>query len=100
MREVAGIYLRLGDEIDRGVNRRVHALAAAIAKNRLPGITDVDPCYACVYVEFDTRSLNAAKVGAWARGLPLEASDDAGRGARPGLRAAGAAATGAHRRGA
>ena len=85
MREVAGLYLRLGDEIDIAVNRRVHALARAISENRPPGITEVVPCYTCVYVEFDKRLLTAAKVSAWARNLPQEASHGSGRTVRLGV---------------
>ena len=72
MRAVAGLYVRLGNEIDADVNRRVHALAKALITSRPAGVTDVIPCYATVYVEYETGQLSAAGVRTWAESQTFE----------------------------
>lgn len=79
MHALAGIYLRLGEQMNPEVNRRVRALATSLAQQRLPGITEIVPCYASIYVEYRTDSLSAAKVRAWAESVPPADIADGGR---------------------
>lgn len=67
MPTVTGFHLVLGEGIDAEVNGRVHALARALIAEPLPGITEVIPSYATLYVEFDRELLSEQDVRAWAR---------------------------------
>ncbi len=55
---MAGFYLRLGQGLDPRANARVHALARALLESPPPGVTDVIPGYATLYLEFDPRRTN------------------------------------------
>jgi len=55
----SAILLRLGDVVDRAVNRRVRACASAIRAAGLAGVTDVVPAYASLAVHYDPSELNA-----------------------------------------
>ena len=47
------LTVELGDEISPEINSRVRALAAALARERLPGVIDLVPTYRSLLVHFD-----------------------------------------------
>lgn len=67
--------VRLGDQIDPAVNRRVHALAALIEAAPLPGVIETVPAYATLLVHFDPRIVAYATVADWIEGLADQAAD-------------------------
>ncbi|HZJ08200.1 MAG TPA: carboxyltransferase domain-containing protein, partial [Trueperaceae bacterium] len=79
MREVAGFHVRLGDKLDPAVNSRVHALARALEGARLPGVTEVIPSYATVFIEYEPLRLNEKSVRNWAAGVTVDTSATAGK---------------------
>lgn len=70
-----GLHLRLGEGIDPDVNARVHALARALLDDPLPGVTDVVPSYATLYVEYDRARLAERRVRAWAEARRAAATE-------------------------
>lgn len=54
-----------GNVIDGATLARVHALAARLAAQRLPGVVDVVPAYASLGVYFDLQRVGADAVAAW-----------------------------------
>ncbi len=65
MSRLTGRYVRFGDGIDAGANRRVHAVARALIDSAPAGVTDVVPSYASVYVEADAARLSERALDAW-----------------------------------
>lgn len=47
------LLLYLGDEIDPGLNERVHALANTLRQKRHPAVVEVTPSYHCLLIEYD-----------------------------------------------
>ena len=82
MRAVAGVYLRFGDALDPGINAAVLAAARVLAAAPLPGITEVIPSYASLYLEYDRSRLTAAAVRRWSDEV-LRAGDVEGANAPP-----------------
>ncbi len=75
---LSGFYLRYGEGLDEGANRRVHARLRALLKDPHPAVTDLIPGYASLFVEFDEERASELEVRAWAEGVP-EAAGEAGR---------------------
>lgn len=76
---ITGFYLRFGDldfssTPNRAVNAQVQALAQALLRSPLPGVTDLIPAYASLYLEFDSRRVGERRVRAWADGQLEHAS--------------------------
>jgi KipI family sensor histidine kinase inhibitor len=61
----SSILFSLGDSIDPNINRRVHALAAALALEPLPGVSETVPGYASLVVHYDPLVLTHAQVSDW-----------------------------------
>lgn len=61
----SSILLTLGDSIDPQINRRVHALAAALKLDPLPGVSEAVPGYASLVVHYDPLVLTYAQVTDW-----------------------------------
>lgn len=51
----SALLLRFGSIIDRALNDRVHATAAALWAAALPGVEDIAPAYASLLLRFDPR---------------------------------------------
>ncbi len=51
----SALLLRFGSVIDRALNDRVHAAAAALRAAALPGVEDIAPAYASLLLRFDPR---------------------------------------------
>jgi len=64
-RQLLGLYVRFGDCVDLDANRAVHRLDASLGTNLLPGVTDLVPAYASLYVEFDVSNVTRDAVAAW-----------------------------------
>lgn len=79
MRLPGGFHLRFGDGIDPRVNARVHAQARALLADPLPGVTDVVPSYATLYLEYDRSVLREFQVRAWAERHEPEGVEEGGR---------------------
>lgn len=58
----SAILLTLGDVVDRGLNRRVHACAHSISSAELAGVTDVVPAYASLAVHYDASAVSAEEM--------------------------------------
>ena len=58
----AALVVEFGDEIDPAINRRVHALARALAENPLPGLGEAVPSYRSLLVHYDPLRLSHAEV--------------------------------------
>lgn len=68
----SGLLLRLGETIDPDLNRRVHALAARLARDAPDWLLDLVPAYASLALVFDPErfegeTLPAAQVERWLR---------------------------------
>jgi len=61
----SSILFKLGDSIDPKTNRRVHALAAALVFDPLPGVSETVPGYASLVVYYDPFVLTHAQVADW-----------------------------------
>jgi KipI family sensor histidine kinase inhibitor len=61
----SSILLSLGDSINPNTNRRVHALAAVLALDPLPGVSETVPGYASLVVHYDPLVLTYAQVADW-----------------------------------
>lgn len=64
----SAILVRLGDEIDFGVNRRVHALAWLLEESGLEGLVETVPAYAALLVHYDPLVLSYGTVRDLVRG--------------------------------
>ena len=49
----SALLINLGNEIDEGINKRVHAIAKSIEEERIEGIREVVPTYISIYVYYD-----------------------------------------------
>jgi KipI family sensor histidine kinase inhibitor len=85
-----GTYLRFGDAVDPEVNARVHAAARALEADAPPGVTDVVPSYATLYVEVDRDRLSARRLRAWLDGAAEHNAEEPGRTVRLPVRYDGA----------
>ncbi len=61
----SALIIYLGEGLDPAVNRRVHLLAATLARDPLPGITESVPGYASLVVHYDPLTLTHAQVADW-----------------------------------
>ena len=50
-----GVYIRLGDRIELAVNELIQRLGRRLLDDLHPGVTDVQPSYTTLYVEYDAR---------------------------------------------
>ncbi len=73
--ELRGFYLRYGEGLDEAANRRAHAQLRALLEAPLPGVTDLIPGYASLYVEYDARRVREARVRGWIRAHPPLAAE-------------------------
>lgn len=64
----SALLVKLGDEIDITINRRVHALAALIDLSPLEGVVETVPAYASLLIHYDPILLTYARICSWARG--------------------------------
>ena len=79
----SAVLVTIGSAIDRGVSRRVHALAHAIGSARLRGVVDVVPAYASIAVHYDPLVVDDREVSAWLRELADSCPPDAPASTRP-----------------
>lgn len=80
------LLLRLGDRIDIGVNRRVHALAARLQAQRPPWLREIVPAYAslALYLDLEAFDIDAldrdpdplAVAEAWLRDVLKDSVED------------------------
>ena len=63
----SALLVKLGDEIDITVNRRVHALAALINLSPLDGLVETVPAYASLLIHYDPILLTYARICSWVR---------------------------------
>jgi inhibitor of KinA len=70
----AALLVVFGERIDLEINRRVHALAAALREHdaSLPGLGEALPTYTSLLVHYDPLSLEYATVETWLRALAGE----------------------------
>lgn len=80
----AALTITLGDAVDLALNRRVHRLAAAIARLAHPAVVDVVPAYAAVTVFYEPLHASHADLAAALAPLVAAAADDAGEAAAGG----------------
>lgn len=62
----SALLIRLGDEIDPALNRRVHALDLRLRAKALPGVIETVPAYSSIVVHYDPLVLTHARVAEWA----------------------------------
>jgi KipI family sensor histidine kinase inhibitor len=60
-----GVYVRFGDQIDPVVNELIQRLARRLLDDLHEGVTDVQPGYTTLYVEYDARRAERADIDAW-----------------------------------
>ncbi|CAN5647392.1 5-oxoprolinase subunit PxpB [soil metagenome] len=72
----SAILTTLGDSVSRGVNRSVHACAAAVRDARLPGVLDVVPAYTSFAVHYDPCAATADELVATLRAIVTSALSD------------------------
>jgi KipI family sensor histidine kinase inhibitor len=74
----SALLVTLGDRIDLALNRRVHALAARLSADPLPGLVAAVPGYAALLVHYDPLLLDYDRVLAWAQAQArrVQAADD------------------------
>ena len=63
-----GVYARLGDRIDLAVNERIQRLGRRLLDDLHAGVTDVQPSYTTLYVEYDARRAERADIERWMAG--------------------------------
>ncbi len=71
----SALLIRLGDEIEPALNRRVHALDALLRAHLRPGIVELVPAYATLLIHYDPLLLTHAQVSDWAAAHLDEALD-------------------------
>jgi KipI family sensor histidine kinase inhibitor len=76
------VRLSLGEHLDPATNRRVHLLAAALALDPLPGVSETVPGYASLVVHYDPLTLTHAQVAEWLGAHQASAASAAARPAR------------------
>jgi 5-oxoprolinase (ATP-hydrolysing) subunit B len=60
----SALVVEFGDHIDADLNRRVLALDAALAQDRIPGIIETVPTYRSLLVHYDPTVVGFAELGA------------------------------------
>jgi KipI family sensor histidine kinase inhibitor len=76
-----GVYARLGDRVDLAVNEQIQRLGRRLLDDLPAGVTDVQPSYATLYVEYDARRAERGDIERWMRrhlDAAREPADDAG----------------------
>ncbi len=68
-----GVYVRLGDRIDLAVNELIQRLGRRVLDDLHTGVTDVQPSYTTLYVEYDARRAERAAIDEWLAGHLAEA---------------------------
>lgn len=63
----SALLIQFGDEIDLTVNRRVHALAALIHSDPLPGLIETVPAYRTLLIHYDPLLLTEEEIQEWVR---------------------------------
>jgi KipI family sensor histidine kinase inhibitor len=63
-----GVYVRLGEQIDLAVNELIQRVGRRLLDDLLPGVTDVQPSYTTLYVEYDARRTDRPVVDEWLAG--------------------------------
>jgi KipI family sensor histidine kinase inhibitor len=63
-----GVYARLGDRIDLAVNEQIQRLGRRLLDDLHAGVTDVQPSYTTLYVEYDARRAARADIERWMTG--------------------------------
>ena len=63
-----GVYVRFGDRIDLAVNDRIQRLGRRLLDDLHPGVTDVQPSYTTLYLEYDARRAERAAIDEWLAG--------------------------------
>ncbi len=61
----SALVVEFGDEISEEVNRKVHALAYALEKNPLPGLSEPVPTYRSLLIHYDPLRLSCEEVKAF-----------------------------------
>jgi len=59
------LLIKFGDEIDPGMNQRVHALDALLRAKQIAGVIETAPAYATLLVYYDPFVLTYAQVSDW-----------------------------------
>ena len=80
------LLLRLADTIDADANRRVHALAAAISRDRPAWLRELVPAYASLALAVDAGAPDddpLARARAWLQDLQVDDADDTSTDAAP-----------------
>ena len=72
------VTVTLGDRVELALNRRVHRLAAAVARAAIPGVVDVVPAYAALTVFYEPLHTGYAEVAAALAPLVREVPGDRG----------------------
>lgn len=75
----SAVLIRLGEEMEEGVNRRVHALAALIEAAALKGVVETVPAYASLLVHYDPLALSYSQLAALLREKMAQAEETAFR---------------------
>jgi KipI family sensor histidine kinase inhibitor len=60
-----GVYVRFGDRIDLAVNDQIQRLGRRLLDDLHPGVTDVQPSYTTLYLEYDARRVERAAIDDW-----------------------------------
>ena len=63
----SSVLVKLGDEIDLIINRRIHALANLITTSSVKGVVEVVPAYATLIVHYDPLLLSFTQMKAYLR---------------------------------
>ena len=63
-----GVYIRLGERIDLAVNELIQRVGRRLLEDLHPGVTDVQPSYTTLYVEYDARRVERAVINTWLGG--------------------------------
>ena len=63
----SSVLVKLGDEIDLIINRRIHALANLIITSSVKGVVEVVPAYATLIVHYDPLLLSFTQMKAYLR---------------------------------
>ena len=63
-----GVYVRLGERIDLAVNELIQRIGRRLLEDLHPGVTDVQPSYTTLYVEYDAQRTDRAAIDAWLAG--------------------------------